>query len=75
MLHDRVAYGIGASAFILAILVYLALNITGTIYYTKLNRDTSKEKSIAAGGLATVILGWIMFPLLNLYSPIAYSIQ
>jgi hypothetical protein len=75
MLEDRVAYGLGASAFILAVLVYLALNIVGTIYYTKLNRETSKEKSIAAGGLATVILGWIMFPLLNLYSPIAYSIQ
>ena len=63
------------SMFMLFIAVYLTLNIVGTIYYTKLPSDTQTQKGVRGGGLATVILGWIGMPFLNLYSPIAYTVQ
>ena len=63
------------SMFFFFIAVYLTLNIVGTIYYTMLPKNTQAQKGIRGGGLATVILGWLGMPLLNLYSPIAYSVQ
>lgn len=67
--------GFVLSMFILFIAIYLTLNIVGTIYYTMLPNNTHSQKGIRGGGLATVILGWLGMPLLNLYSPIAYSVQ
>jgi len=71
----RAEKGFVLSMFILFIAIYLTLNIVGTIYYTKLPNNTHSQKGIRGGGLATVILGWLGMPLLNLYSPIAYSVQ
>ena len=56
---------------VLCLIVYFALNIVGTVYYTKLSRESS-AKSV---GLVTVILGWVFFPIFNIYSPIAYASQ
>ena len=60
---------------LLALVGYLTLNIVGTVYYTMLHSTTEKQKGLRAGGLATVILGWLGMPFLNLYSPILYSTQ
>uniref|UniRef100_A0A6C0CN48 Uncharacterized protein n=1 Tax=viral metagenome TaxID=1070528 RepID=A0A6C0CN48_9ZZZZ len=71
----RAETGFVLSMFVLFIAIYLTLNIVGTIYYTMLPSNTQSQKGIRGGGLATVILGWLGMPLLNLYSPIAYSVQ
>lgn len=54
------------------IIAYLVINPVGTYYYTKLPSTTTTEKGVKGGALATVILGWLGFAPLNLYSPSAY---
>lgn len=66
---------VAASVFV--VLVYLALNVTGTVYYTKLKALPTLPPTVTKGlmdwNLASVILGWLLFPLLNLSSPITYA--
>ena len=57
------------------IILYLVVNQVGTYYYTRLPSKDSKEKGVKGGALATVILGWLGLPFLNLYSPVAYVAQ
>ena len=57
------------------ILMYLIVNPIGTYYYTRLPSNGSKEKGVKGGALATVILGWLGLPFLNLYSPVACVAQ
>ena len=62
---------------VLFVLGYLALNISGTVFYTKLQnkRPASVTQSLMDWNLASVILGWLMFPLLNLSSSITYAVS
>lgn len=53
---------------VVALLIYLGLNVLGTVYYLKLKNDANKPV-----GLVTVILGWLLMPLLNITSPILYA--
>lgn len=61
---------------VVGIAVYLTLNITGTVYYTKLEETQPVEVSDSLMGwnLASVILGWLGMPLLNLSSSITYGV-
>ena len=54
---------------------YLTLNIVGTVYYMKVNKLTNVSFSENAWDLSSVLLGWLVFPPLNLSSPISYSIH
>ena len=54
---------------VLFLILYITLNVVGTIYYQKLKPGTS-TRSV---GLLTVIVGWLGFPVLNIYSPIAHD--
>lgn len=54
---------------IFLVLVYLVLNIVGSVYYSYLDTDAGVEGLC----LTTVILGWFGFPLANLASPIVWS--
>ena len=54
---------------VLPIVLYLGLNIMGTIYYRKLGDKAT------AGYTASVILGWLIFPFANLASPIRYATE
>lgn len=62
---------------IVLVLAYLALNISGTVYYNKLqrNRPASVTQSLMDWNLASVVLGWLLFPLVNLSSPITYAVS
>lgn len=60
---------------IAAVVAYLTLNIVGTVYYMKVNKLNNVSFSENAWDLSSVLLGWLMFPLLNLSSPISYSIH
>lgn len=59
------------------LLVYLILNIVGTVYFVKLQKlNTTKTKSSSSrtsGALASVILGWLLCPLVNITSPIMFA--
>ena len=57
------------------IIMYLVVNPVGTYYYTRLPSKNAKEKGVKGGALATVIFGWLGFPFLNFYSPVAYVAQ
>jgi hypothetical protein len=57
---------------IFPVLVYLLLNIVGTVYYTKLS-DKNLSPSNRRWSTASVVLGWICFPFFNLTSPILYT--
>lgn len=54
---------------------YLTLNIVGTVYYMKVNKLTNVSFSENAWDLSSVLLGWLVFPPLNLSSPISYSLH
>lgn len=54
---------------------YLTLNIVGTVYYVKVNKLQGVSFSENAWDLSSVLLGWLLFPPLNLSSPISYSIH
>jgi len=54
--------------YVIVFVLYFALNIVGTIYYTKL-----KNKDHKSVGLLSVLLGWCFMPFINLYSPIMYE--
>lgn len=62
---------------VFGILAYLALNVTGTVYYTKLkdNQPAAVSDSLMSWNLASVILGWLGLPLLNLSSSITYGVH
>jgi hypothetical protein len=64
-----------ATTGVIVFLFYLAFNITGTIYYTKLAKAArpSVSKSLLDWNLASVILGWLLLPPLNLSAPITYA--
>ena len=53
--------------YVIVFVIYFALNIVGTIYYTKL-----KNKDHKSVGLLSVLLGWCFMPFINLYSPIIH---
>lgn len=55
--------------------VYVTLNIVGTVYYMKVNQLQSISFNEHAWALSSVILGWLVFPLFNLSSPISYAIH
>lgn len=63
------------AAVVLGIACYLTLNIVGTVYYTKLNKNQplGVSDSLMDWNLCSVILGWLMLPPLNLSSPITYG--
>lgn len=63
-------------ALILGLLIYLAFNISGTIYYTKLKKENPPQVSaeLMNWNLASVILGWISLAPLNLSSTISYAL-
>lgn len=54
---------------------YLLLNVLGTVYYTKLNRLQGITFNEQSWDLSSVILGWLVFPLFNLASPISYAVH
>lgn len=60
---------------VLGVLIYLTVNITGTIYYTKLDQKQppTVSDSLMSWNLASVILGWLLLPPLNLSSSICYG--
>lgn len=55
--------------------VYVTLNIVGTVYYMKVNQVQNISFSENAWALSSVILGWLVFPLFNLSSPISYAVH
>lgn len=57
---------------IVPLLIWLALNIVGTVYYAKL-KNRQVEPGLEGFALATVILGWLGLPILNITSPIVYA--
>lgn len=61
--------------FVGAATVYVALNVLGTVYYTKVNRLTNISFNENAWDLSSVLLGWLIFPLFNLSSPISYAVH
>lgn len=50
--------------------IWLTLNIVGTVYYAKLGK--SRQTPLL---LTSVILGWLVLPPLNLASPIVYAMK
>lgn len=60
---------------VLFLVAYLAINITGTVYYVKLTnmKPSPVSKGLMDWNLASVILGYLLFPLLNLSSPITFA--
>ncbi len=54
---------------IFMIILYLVLNIVGSVYYSELDVDPGVEGVC----LTTVIAGWFGFPLFNLTSPIVWT--
>ena len=59
-----------------AVAVYLTLNITGTVYYQKISETQPVELTESYMGwlLASVILGWLGIPVLNLSSSCTYAV-
>lgn len=55
--------------------LYVALNVLGTVYYVRVNKMPSVGWSESAWDLSSVILGWLVFPLFNLSSPISYAVH
>lgn len=66
-------FGMGVTGVSITLVIYLILNIVGTIYFTKLNVSTGTPEW--GGYLASVIIGWIVFPFANLASPIKYAVS
>ena len=63
---------------VLAVLAYVSINIAGTIYFTRLPQPTNTEwntSGLYGWNLASVILGWLLFPLLNLSSIITFKMH
>lgn len=58
---------------ILGIVIYLTFNIIGTVYYAKLQKSDCFTSSEKAGALASVFLGWLLAPIVNITSPIMYA--
>jgi hypothetical protein len=54
---------------------YLTLNVVGTVYYTKLNSVRGISFNEQSWDLSSVLLGWLVFPLFNLASPISYAVH
>jgi hypothetical protein len=67
--------GTDIAAIVLGIAAYLTINIVGTVYYTKLNKNQPLEvsDSLMDWNLCSVILGWLLIPPLNLSSSITYG--
>lgn len=60
----------------IALVIVLTLNIVGTVYYVKIVKEKVPVPEGERGwDLASVILGWVMMPLLNISSPISYAIH
>jgi len=55
------------------LLVYLILNVVGTVYFVKLQNVKRINSSRKSGALASVIIGWLLCPLVNITSPIMFS--
>jgi hypothetical protein len=69
---DGVSTGVIITLIVLPLVIYLGLNILGTIYYAKLStKDVSGGAK--AVSLVTVILGWMGAAILNITSPIVYA--
>lgn len=68
--------GVDIAALVLGIAAYLTLNIVGTVYYTKLNKNQplGVSDSLMDWNLCSVILGWLLIPPLNLSSAITYGV-
>jgi hypothetical protein len=58
---------------ILGIVIYLTFNIIGTVYYAKLQKSDCFTSSEKGGALASVFLGWLLAPIVNITSPIMYA--
>lgn len=73
--EDDTAQTVSIVVSVLFVLGYLALNITGTVYYVKLTKLSPSpiSKGLMDWNLASVILGYLLFPLLNLSSPITFA--
>lgn len=62
------------------LLIYLAFNITGTVYYALPSLLPSLGQKVPAAekhwDLASVIIGWVVPPLapVNLSSPLSYAV-
>ena len=64
---------LGEVLIVLGILLYLGLNIAGSVYCNKLlklGRANSEQKG---GAIASVFIGWFMLPLVNITSIIMYK--
>lgn len=57
---------------VLAVLVYLAFNITGTVYLSMFP-DRGIEGADYGGSITACVLGWLGIPILNIVPPIIYS--
>lgn len=63
--------GVGLAVVIAACVLYLILNIVGTIYYRRLIQKNPSELQ-QNGALASVLIGWFCSPIVNITSPILY---
>ena len=62
--------------FVVMVFLYIVLNIIGTIYYAKLNAlplSKTITSDTKGGALASVIIGWLGVPIVNITSPILYA--
>lgn len=64
----------GGEVFIvLFIMVYLGLNIAGSVYCSKLLKLGKAKSEQKGGAIASVVIGWLIFPLVNITSIIMYK--
>jgi len=74
---DEFAGGMSVGLFILLVIVpvvvYLGLNILGTVYYSKVAALPSVTPGAKSVSLLSVVFGWVVCPLFNVVSPIVYA--
>ena len=58
---------------VIFILVYLGLNIAGSLYCSKLLKLGKANSGQKGGAIASVVIGWLIFPLVNITSIIMYK--
>jgi len=73
----------GLGALIAIILVYLLLNITGTVLFWYLKKryldpagqNSNLYKNYYPSGVAMCVVGWILFPLAQVFNIVVYAIK
>jgi membrane associated rhomboid family serine protease len=64
---------VGVGLIVLFILMYLGLNIAGSLYCSKLLKLGKANSGQKGGAIASVVIGWLICPLVNITSIIMYK--